>query len=472
MGLKPAIAAVIFLLGTGLSWSLQSPASLRGWMQFAAVLATHPNPALFEGSSAGPAQAAGALSSAVPGVIYVDGTKYAKTDTGIQAALAAAGAGTVVLPPGVYNLAAAIRMTTSGQQLLCFGSGSTTLNYTGTADIPAIIDVGTSAEGKPNLNNISVTGCTVSGNSHVMDAIRTRGVHHSDFSNNSLINVTEAGIHTFFAVGLKLDNLRTSVNEGKITLKPASCIILDGPDPSHETTVSTVYLPICEGVSGDGIKFGYAFEDKVISGTSEGNPTGINVTSIATAISIDGIDLEANGTDIIVAGKQTVLRDVSAFTLVHILGTSRGARLSGGMYNGVTIDPGALNTHLEMLSYNVSGTGHISNAGTGTSTFGVYNSSGTFYDGTVFATGLALPLTARPSASTLTTNDHWINVTGNTTITVPHGDRGRLWTVFNAGSGTVTLRCDAGNINGAPSITLTPNTGKEVTADGADCWAK
>lgn len=476
MGLRPAMAAMILLLGTGVDWELRSPETGRFWTRLAAVArrpnATGLNLALPGTSSASTPQTAGVLSSNVDGVVYVDGVKYPKTEVGIQAALTAAGAGTVLLAPGIYKLAAAIRMTTSGQQLVCTGSGSTTLSYTGTANIPAIIDVGTAADGTNNLYNISVNGCTVSGNPHVTDAIRSRGVHHSDFSNNSLINVTEAGIHTFFAVGLKLDSLRTSINEGHFALRPASCIILDGPDASHETTVSTIKLPLCEGVSGDGIKFGYALEDKVISGTSEGNSTGINITSEASAISVEGTDMEANLTDVIVAGTQTVLSGIWATTLVHVLGTSQGARLSGGVYNSITIDANALNTHLETLSYNSSRAGRISDAGTATSKFAVYNSNGSAYDENLFATGTALPLSTKSSRYTLSVHDSWVNVTGNTTITVPHALKGQRWVVFNSGAGAVTIHPDTGQINGGSSIMLAANNGKEVTCDGTNCWAR
>jgi len=273
-------------------------------------------------------------------------------------------------------------------------------------------------------------------------------------------------------VGLKLDDLRTSANEGKFVLRPASCIILDGPDASYETTVTTIKLPSCEGVSGDGIKFGYAFADKVISGTSEGNATGIDVTSEASAISIEGTDMEANTTDVIVGGAQTVLSGIAATTLVHVLGTSHGARLSGGLYNSITIDANALNTHLEMLSYNSKGTGRISDAGVATSKFAVYDSDGSAYDGNLFATGEALPLSTKSSAYTLTVNDSWVNVTGNTPITVPHALKGQRWVVFDSGAGTVTIHPDSGLINGRPSIMLPSNNGKEVTCDGTNCWAR
>jgi hypothetical protein len=75
------------------------------------------------------------------------------------------------------------------------------------------------------------------------------------------------------------------------------------------------------------------------------------------------------------------------------------------------------------------------------------------------------------SAYTLKLSDSWVNVTGTTTITVPHAIVGQQWNVFNSGSGTVTIAADSGNVNGAASITLAANTGKSVTCDGTNCFA-
>jgi hypothetical protein len=35
-----------------------------------------------------------------------------------------------------------------------------------------------------------------------------------------------------------------------------------------------------------------------------------------------------------------------------------------------------------------------------------------------------------------------------------------------------SVRADNGKINGTASITLACNTGKEVTCDGTNCWAR
>ena len=80
-------------------------------------------------------------------------------------------------------------------------------------------------------------------------------------------------------------------------------------------------------------------------------------------------------------------------------------------------------------------------------------------------------LATKSSAYTLTASDSWVNVTGTTTITVPHALTGQRWVVFNSASSVVTIQADSGNINGAASLTLSSNTGKEVTCDGTNCFA-
>jgi hypothetical protein len=85
---------------------------------------------------------------------------------------------------------------------------------------------------------------------------------------------------------------------------------------------------------------------------------------------------------------------------------------------------------------------------------------------------LVTPSTAtKSSAYTLTGTDTWVNVTGNTTITVPHAISGQRWDIFNSGAGTLTLICDSGTINGGTSLAVFSQTGKSVTTDGTSCFA-
>lgn len=311
--------------------------------------------------------------------------------TTIAAALTALGgeAGTIVVPPGTWATPATITMTTSGQHIQCAGIGSTIINYTG-GPTAAIFDVGLSPTG--GYVNISINGCTISGNANVQYAIRTRGVHHSDFSHNSLINVTTAGIQTNFGVALILDDLHTSFNEQAFTVQPQSCIILDGPDTSHKTTTSTVKTPICEGVSGTGIVLNNTADIRVINGTSEQNNKGMTISTGSQNASIDGTDFELNTiSDIENSGNQTRLTMISSLGLTHITGSAIYARLDGGLYNSISIDSGAIDTHLEKLSYNNYGTGALTDNGMQTSKFRVVNlAGGGAYDPDVIPENLSL----------------------------------------------------------------------------------
>jgi len=89
--------------------------------------------------------------------------------------------------------------------------------------------------------------------------------------------------------------------------------------------------------------------------------------------------------------------------------------------------------------------------------------------------GYVCPIATKSSAYTLTTGDCRIQVTGTTTITIPHtlpaAGLTNIWHVFSV-SGTTTLICDSGTINESPSITIINNTGKDAYADGENCFAQ
>jgi hypothetical protein len=72
---------------------------------------------------------------------------------------------------------------------------------------------------------------------------------------------------------------------------------------------------------------------------------------------------------------------------------------------------------------------------------------------------------------TLTSSDSWVNVTGTTTITVPHALTGQRWHLHNNGVNLVTIAPDSGTLNGAASIFIQPSVGVELTCDGTNCQA-
>jgi hypothetical protein len=227
-----------------------------------------------------------------------------------------------------------------------------------------------------------VNGCTISGNSHVTDAIRTRGVHRSDFSNNSLINVTEAGIHTFFAVTNRYDSLHTSANEQAFTQQPANCMILDGPDTTHKSTDSTIAAPICEGVSGDGILLNDSATISILSGTSEGNAgRGINCTANCSDLRLYAPDLESNTTeDFLINGTgsdyggifgSTNKIHVGAtgnFTFYSISPTCISTIDGGGVANGIAAGCGGLAIFAQIGQTNYCGVNGASHIETGDAT--------------------------------------------------------------------------------------------------------
>ena len=85
--------------------------------------------------------------------------------------------------------------------------------------------------------------------------------------------------------------------------------------------------------------------------------------------------------------------------------------------------------------------------------------------------GVVTAFSTQSSDYTLTATNRWVNVTGATTVTVPHAIVGQSWVVFNSGSQTVTIKADSGNINGAANVTRGANTGYEVSCDGTNCFA-
>lgn len=130
---------------------------------------------------------------------------------------------------------------------------------------------------------------------------------------------------------------------------------------------------------------------------------------------------------------------------------------SGGAYN-LTGDFGNVFDHL----------GNINFGGPAA----IFNAPLTVQGGSskVTTTGVVGAFATKSSAYPLTAQDYWVNVTGTTTITVPHALTGQHWVIFNSGSNTVTIAADSGNVNGSASITISANVGKECTADGTNVF--
>lgn len=267
----------------------------------------------------------------------------------VQSAVTALGSnpGTVIVPPGTWASTSGITITHSGQHIQCAGIGSTVISYTGSSTIAAVFDIGTSATGSADQQTDSVEGCTINGGGHATDAIRTRGVHRSDFSHNQVLNVTEAGIHTNFGVVETINDFHVSTVELAMSTTPTNCMILDGPDSAHATTSAHLDAMACEGVTGDGVLLNDTNNIFIISGTSEGNGRCVNATAGALWTTLGNFDCEANTTeDVLANGTQMFIQNskLNSTTKLHIGSTGSGVYVLGGAgvtsAGGFTIDSG------------------------------------------------------------------------------------------------------------------------------------
>jgi hypothetical protein len=234
----------------------------------------------------------GFATASINGTIYIDGV----TNTLPSAINNASSGTTIYVPPGSYSISSGITITASNVHVLCSGINATKIIYTGST-LSALVTVGTSNSGSANQYNDSINGCTFSGNSSVTNGLYVEGVHHSDFSNNSWINVTGAGIRTSFAVEDNFDLEHTSSNEQAFAVQPTNCIYLDGPNSAHETTDASMKGDICEGVSGDGWYLNITSNAQIRGGTSEGNNRGLNATANTIRLAIHSSDFESNTTE-------------------------------------------------------------------------------------------------------------------------------------------------------------------------------
>ena len=232
----------------------------------------------------------------------------------------------VIIPPGTYSMSSGITITHSNVHVNCAGINSTIIKYTGST-LTAFVDVGTADNGSANQQNDSINNCTFSGNANTTYVLRTRGVHRSDFSNNSLINATTSALYADFSVLDNYNRLHTSSNEQSFTTTPANCIIVTGPNATYASSTNDFDGTICEGVTGDGISVGYSQDAHFSNGTSEANSRGFNITANANRTVLDSMDLEANSTeDALINGTNTTFKHV-------LMGSTTTCELGSTGYN-------------------------------------------------------------------------------------------------------------------------------------------
>jgi hypothetical protein len=322
---------------------------------------------------------------AIDGLIYVS---TAGCYTNIQSAINALNnlPGTVIVPPGNFNITTPIVMENivgsspinNSQHIICAGIWATTITYTGSTAITAMLDIGTATNGTNQVVDVSVNGCTFVGTSNVMYGIRLRGTHYSDFSHNAVTNVAGAGIYTDFAVVDQFNDFHVSKNEGSgfNVQQPANCMYFDGASSNHMTTQASVISPVCEGVSGTGIVLNYCATCRISNGTSESNAGGMSIASTSNSNEVDDMDFEANTSfDLQTGGNTTTVHGGYSMGTLKVTGSATENVFHGGRYNNIAISSGAAATSFVNTTYNSGGSGTFTNGGTSTTKIGVTNIS-------------------------------------------------------------------------------------------------
>jgi hypothetical protein len=481
MDLRPVVAAAILLFGTGINGLLHSPGNPK------------------EGAS----DQTGALStSSVEGIVYVDGVKYAKTDAGIQAAVNATPAGgTIILPPATYTLTGTGSeeiLITLSIHFICSGWG--TVLQVGTS-VPSTTDIIhikptslvqggriqdcyiTAQRGTPGRYGINIDGANAQISNLVIEhnRINQLGSYAIAETNSSRMTTgnpfTTAIRDNMLVGGVNLPNAGDSVN--------VEDNVLTGP---RGLLVNQQCISCSDGgahglrISGNNItSAGGTVIQNAWTGVFENN----NVEQTADTTEVNGALLDLQGSSSTPTQNFKVIGNylgcnlsyhcVNAIRVDRMVATQiRDNYVARGNGASYLITSNADRTQLILNRQAPSGeliSTWLSDSGNKTQVDYVEPNTGVRE-----LLGLGCPLNQRSSAYTLTVADCLVNVTGTTAITVNPALSSTAsslrWVVFNTGSGTVTVSPSRGRINGAASITLAANTGKEVTCDGTNCWAR
>lgn len=403
------------------------------------------------------------------------------TDAGssINSAIAGApsGSGVIFFPTGCYLINTQVVDTNAAALLSYLGEGTVQLKA-GSSLSPSIIQFGSDStavgyrkiEGlyfNCNSANTSIGGVDIDGlfNSEFYDVkiancngahLRTTGANTSNYSNRFV----GGAIYAFSSFGNGVA-LGSSANSWSFH---GTRIVGKGNSSG--------------GANGIGIDFeGYG--GGLYGGEVSGWTVGVwlqgtsNVGVQRGGQEISGSYITNNSTAIRAGNAGTAGQKAVGFTINGNFINCGGLSVSSGVLldqaSGFSVTSNQIR---QCTSSSILGRADSTNAGADNGFVG-----SNLIDGSVAVSLLGSNNTVTSSLSTVSGSyvlngaDSWVNVTGNTTITVPHAISAQQWKVFNSGSGTVTLACDTGTINGGSSVSLTSQTGKIVSTDGTNCFA-
>ena len=424
---------------------------------------------------------------------WIDVTTFApagtKTDcsgsptwgTYINSAINSAPAGSAVIffPAGCYLINTQIVDTKSASNLTYLGFGNVELRANGASSSVIKFGDDTTTVGYRSIENIYFNCYNGS-----IDGIDIDGLKSSAFDDIVIANCY--GTAAMRTVGTNGNNFDNVVKGGTIFGTNTSNGVqlgLNGGGPNAWSFFGTTI--VAGGSSGTGLDF-EGSGGGMYGGTVQGWDTGIavivNNTNGSTpplmgSIVIDGNYLEDNATYGIRVGKAGTQGDKGVG--VTITGNYINCRndSNGKSSVGVELDQtsGFSITSNRIRQCAVQAVKGLSD--------GTYQGADNGFIGANYIDGgqgillqgsnntVTSSLATKSANYTLSGADSWINVTGNTTITIPHAMTAQQWNVFNSGTGNVTLVCDSGTINNQNDISFGSEIGKTVTTDGTNCFA-
>ncbi|MGA8730307.1 MAG: hypothetical protein WB608_16250 [Terracidiphilus sp.] len=242
----------------------------------------------------------------------IDASQYAASQTCSVDPLVNLGAAgsttplTILMPAAKISTSVPWLMNTTGVNLVGKGTASTILAYTGSSPVAAVLTVGGSDSGSYYVNNSYISGMSVVGGlANATDGILFQSAGAWTLDQVAVWGVTGCGIHTEGAVTWTMLSPHVwkdgAQRNGYYTgySVPTSGICTDKTVGSATpSTDGTIISAIAQGVSGVGWDLRYGQQINFKGGTSEGNGSGLQVSTLGTAVSgnntFDGIDVEAN----------------------------------------------------------------------------------------------------------------------------------------------------------------------------------
>ena len=310
----------------------------------------------------------GVLNSKAAG-LYTDGTNASANNIileGIKDYLQDVPIGnkpSLQLPPGeiAYNISP--NWWDSGTHIFGLGPDYCVLKYSGSS---RAVDVSPTSSGMGFKYGIKMSGFRVDCGANGTSGMYLVNIAHCKFSDIAIINGAANAIHWDIQLNVlnHFDTCSSPLSRYAITSSWFESFRLAASFDGANTTACTFTNIIAEGATNSGIRLIAADNNTFIGGTSESN-SGRGVTIAPTVCRnnkfID-LDMESNIVqDFNDAGDSTIWDNCLSTSPSgsEISGSSRLAKITGGLYELITVSSGAIGTSIFDVFVNTNGAGGL-----------------------------------------------------------------------------------------------------------------